>query len=160
MARTDDEILDDWAAAKSAHQNAAPGQKTAAFGARGLAEKAAVERFGLGRHLKAYEARFRSTLPGPPVQHGSGPVSADRLTGSADTDYFYFFCPNCADRQIMRVLDHHYHEGPGPVTAYPDERPKQGHDFTLLFKLYCPKCKRKDDIKIGNTGWQSGQLPE
>ena len=92
--------------------------------------------------------------------HGNH-VSKGRLKGTTDTDYFYFFCPQCDGRQIMRVLDYGVHgdEKPGG-TDYPDERPKQARDFTLAFKLYCPRCALTDFVKIGNTGWQGGQFRE
>ena len=59
----------------------------------------------------------------------------------------------------MRVMDYAQHvpDEPGG-TAYPDMRPKQVKDFTLVFELYCPKCKRTDFVKISNTGLQCGQL--
>jgi ribosomal protein S27AE len=91
---------------------------------------------------------------------GSEAVRDGRLTGATDTDYFYFFCPRCGDRHIMRVLEHGFREGPGPAQAYPDMRPRQAHDFTMAFKLYCPQCHLTDFVKIGNTGRQEGQLPE
>ncbi len=37
--------------------------------------------------------------------HGSNAVSHGKLRGATDTDYFYFFCPKCAHRQIMRILE-------------------------------------------------------
>lgn len=91
--------------------------------------------------------------------HGSEAVTGGRLTGMTDTDYFYFFCPCCADRQVMRVLDYDVRRE-GPVVAYPDEQPRQARDFTLAFKLHCPNCKLTDFVKISNTGWQGGRLPE
>ena len=91
--------------------------------------------------------------------HGSRAVSGGKLTGTTDTDYFYFFCPRCGDRHIMRVLDYELrHEG--PAERYPDQRPKQPRDFTIALKLYCPDCKLTDFTKISNIGWQGGQLPE
>lgn len=86
-------------------------------------------------------------------------VCHGRLTGTTDTDYFYWFCPICKDRHIMRPLDFGIHyEGPGGE-KYPDERPKQARDFVIVFKLYCPNCKHSDFLKVGNIGWQGGQLP-
>jgi hypothetical protein len=87
-------------------------------------------------------------------------VERGKLTGTTDTDYFYFFCPECPDRQILRLLDYGLHgeQEPGG-TSYPDERPKSARDFTIVFKLFCPRCKLKDFVKVGNTGWQGGQLP-
>ena len=92
--------------------------------------------------------------------HGSSAVEGGRLTGTTDSDYFYFFCPNCQDHHAMRILDYGNHvKDELGGTNYPDERPRQERDFTLVFKLYCPNCKLTDFVKIGNTGWQGGQLP-
>jgi hypothetical protein len=55
---TDEEILDEWHAAKIAHQQAAPGERDAAFLRKEEAERQAIGRFGLGRHLKVYGERF------------------------------------------------------------------------------------------------------
>ena len=91
--------------------------------------------------------------------HGSEEDSRGRLTGTTDTDHFYFFCPRCQDRHIMRILEYGVHlEGPGGQ-FYPDERPRQPQDFILVFKLFCPKCKLTDFVKVGNVGWQGRQLP-
>ena len=160
MAKTNDEILGDWHNAKAAHQNAAPSQKSAALGARAPAQQAAAERFVMGEHRWAYKARFPAVPASSPAWYGSDAVSGGQLTGTTDTDQFYFFCPQCADRHVMRILNHRYHEGPSPLAAYPDERPKQANDFTLVFELYCPECKLTDYVKLGNIGRQGGRLPE
>jgi hypothetical protein len=90
--------------------------------------------------------------------HGSSEISEGKLTGTTDTDYFYFFCPRCGDRRVMRVLDYDVRHD-GPVRAYPEEQPRQARDFTLAFKLYCSACELTDFVKISNTGWQGGELP-
>ncbi|HVA11855.1 MAG TPA: hypothetical protein VNF99_01265 [Stellaceae bacterium] len=91
--------------------------------------------------------------------HGSSTVQGGKLTGTTDTDYFYFYCPNCQDNHVMRILDYASHgkEEAGGAN-YPDVRPKQARDFVLVFKLYCPTCKLTDFVKIGNTGWQGGRV--
>ena len=33
-------------------------------------------------------------------------------------------------------------------------------DFIIAFKLYCPKCKLLDFVKVSNIGWQSGKLKD
>jgi hypothetical protein len=92
--------------------------------------------------------------------HGSSAVSDGKLTGTTDTDYFYFFCPRCQDRHIMRILDYAQHiEERSGGERYPDVRPKQARDFTIAFKLYCPRCKLTDFVKVGDVGWQGRQLP-
>jgi len=152
MAKTNDEILDDWHNAKAAFDIAAPSQKTAAFRARHIARHAAIERFGMGKHLEVYNVRFPAASASLPAWHGSDAVSGGKLIGTTDTDHFYFFCPKCADRHVMRVLDHRYHQDPGSVAAYPAESPEQVTDFTLAFKLYCPECRLTDYVKLGNIG--------
>ena len=97
------------------------------------------------------------TFNGGKAYHGIATTDG-RLTGATDTDYFYFFCPACGGRHVMRVLDYEVRQQ-GPVAQYPDERPAQAKDFILAFKLYCPKCKLTDFVKIGNVGWQGGELP-
>ncbi len=37
--------------------------------------------------------------------HGSKSVEHGKLRGATDTDYFYFFCPQCPGEQILRVLE-------------------------------------------------------
>lgn len=37
--------------------------------------------------------------------HGSENIQAGKLVGATgETDYFYFFCPKCADHEILRIL--------------------------------------------------------
>jgi hypothetical protein len=91
--------------------------------------------------------------------HGSAAVSEGKLTGSTDTDYFYFFCPRCGDRHIMRVLDYELRYE-GAAESYPDERPRQAKDFIIALQLHCRDCKLTDFVKIGSIGWQGGRLPE
>src|SRR5712692_9548072 len=90
--------------------------------------------------------------------HGSAEVAEGKLTGATDTDYFYFFCPRCPDRSILRILDydHHIPEEPGG-SKYPNLEPRQKKDFTLVFKVYCPECKLTDFVKISSMGWQGGK---
>lgn len=43
--------------------------------------------------------------------HGSNEVTGCKLQGSTDaTDHFYFFCPKCLDRHVLRILDYGVHE--------------------------------------------------
>ncbi|KWF35823.1 hypothetical protein WL88_22195 [Burkholderia diffusa] len=51
-------ILDQWHAAKVTHATAPDGEKDAAMAAVYAAERAAIGHFGLGKHMKAYIARF------------------------------------------------------------------------------------------------------
>jgi hypothetical protein len=88
----------------------------------------------------------------------AGPHNRGRLTGTTDTDYFYFFCPEGSDRHILRILDYDIRKH-GPVEYNPEAKPKQARDFVLAFKLYCPSCKFKGVVKLSNIGWQGGRLP-
>lgn len=93
--------------------------------------------------------------------HGSREVQGGKLEGStAETDYFYFHCPICADRHILRVLDYEVRaEAPGhPYTADVTKAAKRS--FTLAFHLYCENCKFTDFVKLSNTGWQGGTFAE
>ena len=57
---TDDEVLDQWRAAELAHAKASDLDMLEAFIAKVAAEDVAIERFGLGPHHDAYQARFHA----------------------------------------------------------------------------------------------------
>lgn len=90
--------------------------------------------------------------------HGSEKIAHGRLEGATDaTDYFYFFCPKCPDREIMRILKYGEH-AKEPTSEYnADCKSKAKYWFTLVFKLHCEKCGCSDFVKISNTGWQGGK---
>jgi len=90
--------------------------------------------------------------------HGSDQINGGRLEGATgETDYFYFFCPKCTDREIMRILEYGEHEKE-PANKYNAKcRSKAKYGFTLVFKLYCEKCGYCDFVKLSNIGWQSGK---
>ncbi|NQV46695.1 MAG: hypothetical protein HQ504_02835 [Rhodospirillaceae bacterium] len=82
------------------------------------------------------------------------------LTGATDTDYFYFFCPKCSDKHIMRILEYGIKEE-SPENSYNSEfKKKAKNGFTLAFKLYCENCKHTDFVKLSNTGRQVGTHSE
>ena len=89
--------------------------------------------------------------------HGSAAVEGGKLTGTTDTDYFYFLCPKCGDRHVLQILDFTVMEDE-PVRTYKEDRPKAKRDFRLAFELWCAKCKLHDFVKVSNTGWQGGKL--
>ena len=91
--------------------------------------------------------------------HGSENISGGKLSGTTDTDYFYFFCPECKDTQILQILDFSI-MNEGPVEYAKIDRPKVKKDFTIAFELYCMECKLHDFVKISNTGWQGGKLKD
>lgn len=90
--------------------------------------------------------------------HGSSAVADGGVTGKTDTDYFYFFCPNCEGEQILRLLDYDVHHSE-PKNSYDNEfKSKSSHGFTLVFKVHCEQCNLTDFIKISNLGFQEGTL--
>ena len=91
--------------------------------------------------------------------HGSNEVQRGKLGGStAETDYFYFFCPRCPPKQILRILDYCVHTEPTqhPYDAHVSRKAKRA--FALAFHIYCENCKFTDFVKLSNTGWQGGAL--
>ncbi len=92
--------------------------------------------------------------------HGSSAATGGKLQGATDTDYFYFFCPNCLDKRIMRILDYEVRveQNENPYNKEFKKKAKKG--FTLAFQLYCENCKHTDYVKISNMGWQGGTHAE
>ena len=90
--------------------------------------------------------------------HGSSAVEDGKLTGATDTDYFYFLCPKCPDKEIMRVLEYEVraHQNDNPYNEFFKRKAVDG--FILTFHLYCENCKHEDFTKISNMGWQGGRL--
>ena len=93
--------------------------------------------------------------------HGSSDVQRGKLQGAtAETDYFYFFCPKCPDKHILRILDYgvHAEEGEHPYKEHVTKKAKRA--FALAFQLYCEQCKFTDFVKISNMGWQGGKYAD
>ncbi len=100
---------------------------------------------------------MRSFNNGRPY-HGSEAVEGGKLRGATDTDYFYFFCPRCPGKHILRVLEYAEH-AQEPVNPYNEQLGRKAHGgFTLVFKLYCEQCRLTDFVKVSNTGWQGGDF--
>ena len=64
---------------------------------------------------------------------------AQQLQGATDTDYFYFFCPDCKNSQVTRILDYEIKED-SPDNPYNEQtKSKAARGFTILFHLFCEK---------------------
>jgi len=89
--------------------------------------------------------------------HGSEQVVGGRLKGATDgTGYFYLFCPQCPDNEIVRILEYGAHAEEAENLYNKDCKSKAKCAFTLAFKIHCEKCGHTDFVKISNTGWQGG----
>lgn len=78
------------------------------------------------------------------------------LTGATDTDYFYFFCPKCPDKHIMRILSYDIRVNEKGNTYNSELTKKAQNSFVIAFSLFCEKCKHEDVTKVSNIGWQGG----
>jgi hypothetical protein len=93
--------------------------------------------------------------------HGSDAVMQGKLqVSTAETDYFYFFCPKCPDKHVLRILDYGVHEEEVDHPYNDQVTKKAKRAFTLAFHLYCEHCKFTDFVKISNTGWQGRTYAE
>lgn len=89
--------------------------------------------------------------------HGSEAVENGRLEGATGlTDYFFFFCPQCPDRHILRILDYSVHRELAENPANKILEKKAAKAFILVFKLYWENCRHEDFVKIDNIGLQGG----
>jgi ribosomal protein L44E len=89
--------------------------------------------------------------------HGSETVQAGRLKGRTDTDYFYFFCPNCKDTTVLQILDYTVRED-GPVLHNKEQRKLARRDFSIAFELHCRECNMHDFVKISSILRWGGKL--
>ncbi len=90
--------------------------------------------------------------------HGSDAVTKGKLQGATDTDYFYFFCPTCDGKQIMRLLDYDVCQEQ-PDNPYNSQlKSKAEKSFTIAFKMHCENCNLTDFVKVSNLGWQGGDF--
>ena len=102
-------------------------------------------------------AKFNNGKP----YNGSDEIMRGQLKGATDeTDYFYFFCPKCPDREIMRILEYG-EETKQTANKYNAQcKSKAEYGFTLVFKLHCEKCGHSYFFKVSNTGRQGGKHAE
>jgi len=86
------------------------------------------------------------------------PISGGKLTGTTDTDYFYFLCPNCegGGKQVLRILN--YGTLPETDFRYKDIEPIAEKAFQFAFELYCPNCGLHTMVKLSNEGLQDGKI--
>jgi hypothetical protein len=87
-------------------------------------------------------------------------ISEGKLTGTTDTDYFYFLCPKCdgGGSQIMRIIN--YGQLPEKDFKYAELKPKVTKSFQFCFELYCPRCKLHTVVKLSNEGKQDGKITD
>ena len=87
---------------------------------------------------------------------GSAMAQGGGLSSATDTDYFYFFCPKCLGKYIMRILEYDVREE-RPENPYNSEFKRKAETGSILvFRLYCGNCKHTDFVKISNMGLQGG----
>jgi len=96
--------------------------------------------------------------------HGSTNIAGGKLKGSTNfsplSDYFYFLCPNCDGKEIMRILDYEVrsHQAENVYNQFYARKALNG--FVLAFHLFCEKCQCEDFVKITNTVWQQGNIED
>lgn len=93
--------------------------------------------------------------------HGSDDVTEGKLKGETClTDYFYFLCPKCEGKQILRVLEYEVrvHEEENEYNEFYKKKATEG--FTLAFHLHCENCGFDDFTKVSNIGLQQGDIRE
>jgi predicted RNA-binding Zn-ribbon protein involved in translation (DUF1610 family) len=90
-------------------------------------------------------------------RHGSDAVMSGKLRGATDdTDYFYFFCPNCPNDRLLRVLDYRMIREEKGNTYSEKVKTKAIRSFVLAFDVTCEECGFRDCVKLSNIGWQGG----
>jgi hypothetical protein len=93
--------------------------------------------------------------------HGSEHIEAGNLRGATDrTDYFYFFCPRCADNRILRILDFKMLREEAGSKYNEKCRSKAHRTFIFGLELFCEECGLHDYVKLSNCGWQGGKHAE
>ncbi|MEI7774417.1 MAG: hypothetical protein WCK17_06545 [Verrucomicrobiota bacterium] len=92
------------------------------------------------------------------VSHGTDAVQSGRLRGATDaTDYFYFFCPQCPNDQMLRILDYKFTREEGGNKYNETCKRKAPRSFIIAFDITCEQCGLRDCVKVSNIGWQGGE---
>jgi hypothetical protein len=109
---------------------------------------------------RAEESKLNRFNNGKPY-HGSREVTHGKLQGStAETDYFYFFCPKCPDKHMLRILDYEVRAESADHPYKDLVKRKAKRAFTLALHVHCEQCLFTDFVKLSNTGWQGGTLEQ
>ncbi len=87
-------------------------------------------------------------------------VENGKLTGTTDTDYFYFLCPKCDNggSHIMRILN--FGQLKEREFRYKELKLKSNTFMQFCFELYCPNCKLHTVVKLSNEGRQGGKITD
>jgi len=91
--------------------------------------------------------------------HGSDDVTEGKLKGETClTDYFYFICPKCEGKQVLRILEYEVrvHTEENEYNEFFKKKATDG--VTLAFHLHCENCGFEDFTKISNIGLQKGDI--
>lgn len=84
--------------------------------------------------------------------HGTTQVMKGKLTGkTGHSDYFFFACPQCANGQVMRVLEYEDRKDAVHTPREEEKKKKVVTPFNLAFHLYCPVCQLEDYVKLDNS---------
>jgi hypothetical protein len=90
--------------------------------------------------------------------HGTDAVQSGRLRGATDaTDYFYFFCPQCPNDQMLRILDYQFTREEKGNEYNETCKSKAPRSFVIAFDITCEQCGLRDCVKVSNLGWQGGE---
>lgn len=85
------------------------------------------------------------------AEYGTDDVKRGKLTGTTDTDYFYFLCPRCdgGGSEVMRILD----IGTSDDYKFMKDKgnPEIKTPFHFSFELFCDKCRLHTVVKLTNV---------
>jgi len=93
--------------------------------------------------------------------HGTEAVEAGRVRGATDcTDYFYFFCPDCSEDRLLRVLDYQIMRDDKGNRYNDGSKFNAKRSFVIAFEIACEECGFNDCVKVSSIGWQGGTHAE